>query len=78
MLELLSNFRVQDAIDIAIIAFVIYRIIDLIRGTRAVQMLIGLALLVWGLAQATPKTLWPVGKQESDSAPAPRATESQP
>lgn len=45
MLELLSNFRVQDAIDIAIIAFVIYRIIDLIRGTRAVQMLIGLSVV---------------------------------
>ena len=45
MLELLSNFRVQDAIDIALIAFVIYRIIDLIRGTRAVQMLIGLAVV---------------------------------
>ena len=45
MLELLSNFRVQDAIDIVLIAFVIYRIIDLIRGTRAVQMLIGLAVV---------------------------------
>jgi diadenylate cyclase len=45
MLELLSNFRIQDAIDIAIIAFVIYRIIDLIRGTRAVQMLIGLSVV---------------------------------
>jgi diadenylate cyclase len=45
MLELLSNFRIQDAIDIAIIAFVIYRTIDLIRGTRAVQMLIGLAVV---------------------------------
>ncbi|HVO28116.1 MAG TPA: diadenylate cyclase CdaA [Candidatus Margulisiibacteriota bacterium] len=45
MFELLSNFRVQDALDIAIIAFVIYRIIDLIRGTRAVQMLIGLTVV---------------------------------
>jgi uncharacterized protein (TIGR00159 family) len=45
MLDLLSNFRLQDAIDIALIAFVIYRIIDLIRGTRAVQMLIGLAVV---------------------------------
>jgi diadenylate cyclase len=45
MLELLSNFRIQDAIDIAIIAFVIYRIIDLIRGTRAAQMLIGLTVV---------------------------------
>jgi diadenylate cyclase len=45
MLELLSNFRLLDAIDIGIIAFVIYRIIDLIRGTRAVQMLIGLVVV---------------------------------
>ncbi|MFQ5667830.1 MAG: diadenylate cyclase CdaA [Candidatus Binatia bacterium] len=45
MLELPANFRIQDAIDIAIIAFIIYRIIDLIRGTRAVQMLIGLAVV---------------------------------
>ncbi len=45
MLELLYSLRVQDAIDILLIAFVIYRIIDLIRGTRAVQMLAGLAVV---------------------------------
>ncbi len=45
MLELLYSLRVQDAIDILLIAFVIYRIIDLIRGTRAVQMLIGLSVV---------------------------------
>ena len=45
MLDLLSTLRLQDAIDILLIAFVIYRIIDLIRGTRAVQMLIGLAVV---------------------------------
>jgi diadenylate cyclase len=45
MLELLANFRLQDAIDIGIIAFVIYRIIDLIRGTRAARMLIGLLVV---------------------------------
>lgn len=45
MFELLTNFRLRDAIDIGIIAFFIYRIIDLIRGTRAVQMLIGLVLV---------------------------------
>jgi len=45
MLDLLSTLRIQDVIDIGIIAFLIYRIIDLIRGTRAVQMLIGLAVL---------------------------------
>lgn len=45
MMELLANFRFRDAIDILIIAFFIYRIIDLIRGTRAVQMLIGLSVV---------------------------------
>ena len=45
MVELLYNLRLQDAIDILIIAFVIYRIIDLIRGTRAVQMLSGLTVV---------------------------------
>jgi diadenylate cyclase len=45
MLDLLSNLRLQDAIDILLIAFVIYRLIDLIRGTRAAQMLIGLAMV---------------------------------
>jgi uncharacterized protein (TIGR00159 family) len=45
MFELLFNFRLRDAIDIGIIAFFIYRIIDLIRGTRAVQMLIGLVVV---------------------------------
>jgi diadenylate cyclase len=45
MLDLLYSLRVQDAIDILLIAYVIYRIIDLIRGTRAVQMLIGLAVV---------------------------------
>jgi len=43
--DLFANFRIQDLIDIAIIAFVIYRIIDLIRGTRAVQMAIGLVVI---------------------------------
>jgi diadenylate cyclase len=45
MLDLLRSLRFKDVIDIAIITFFIYRIIDLIRGTRAVQMLIGLAVV---------------------------------
>ncbi len=45
MPDLLSTLRLQDAIDILVIAYVIYRIIDLIRGTRAVQMLIGLTVV---------------------------------
>lgn len=52
MLELLYSLRFQDAIDILLIAFVIYRIIDLIRGTRAVQMLIGLAVVFLGFVSS--------------------------
>ncbi|HYD49134.1 MAG TPA: diadenylate cyclase CdaA [Terriglobales bacterium] len=43
--DMLPNLRVQDAIDILLIAFVIYRTIDLIRDTRAAQMLLGLAIV---------------------------------
>ncbi len=45
MLELLANFRLQDALDIGIVAFVIYNVIDLIRGTRAARMLVGLLVV---------------------------------
>ena len=42
-----------DLIDILVVAFLIYNLLLLIRGTRAVQMLIGIALLLglFGLAQ---------------------------
>ena len=43
--DLISNLRIQDAIDILIIAFVIYKLMDLIRGTRAAQMLVGLTVV---------------------------------
>lgn len=46
LLEILSNFRLWDAIDILIVAFIIYRIILLIKGTRAVQMLIGIVVVL--------------------------------
>jgi uncharacterized protein (TIGR00159 family) len=45
MLDVFATLRIQDAIDILVIAYIIYRIIDLIRGTRAVQMLIGLGVV---------------------------------
>lgn len=45
VIELFQNFRWQDVLDMLIIAFVIYRLVLLIRGTRAVQMLIGLAVV---------------------------------
>jgi uncharacterized protein (TIGR00159 family) len=46
MPEVLSNIRLLDLLDIAIVAFIIYRIILLIKGTRAVQMLLGLAVIL--------------------------------
>jgi uncharacterized protein (TIGR00159 family) len=46
MLELLDNFRLQDAVDIGLVAFIIYSVIELIRGTRAARMLIGLCVVV--------------------------------
>jgi uncharacterized protein (TIGR00159 family) len=45
MLDVLTQFRWIDALDILIVAFAIYQIILALRGTRAFQMLLGLALL---------------------------------
>lgn len=39
------EFTWRDALDIALVAFILYQILRLIRGTRAMQMAIGLALL---------------------------------
>ncbi len=46
MIELPAGLRVWDVVDILLVAFVIYRIFILIKGTRALQMLVGLAFLV--------------------------------
>lgn len=46
MLAILGSLRWQDLIDVLIVAFLIYQVILLIKGTRAVQMLIGIALLI--------------------------------
>jgi uncharacterized protein (TIGR00159 family) len=45
MSALLEQFRWIDALDILIVAVAIYQIILAVRGTRAFQMLLGLALL---------------------------------
>src|SRR5258708_31218002 len=39
------QFSWRDALDIVIVAFVIYNILALIRGTRAMQVSIGMVLL---------------------------------
>jgi diadenylate cyclase len=42
----LSAFRWRDAVDILVVAFVIYRALVMFKGTRAVQMAVGLSALV--------------------------------
>ena len=48
MRELVFSFRWQDGVDIFLLAIGIYSLINLIRGTRAVPMLIGIGM-VYGL-----------------------------
>jgi diadenylate cyclase len=46
MLDAIQSIRLLDIVDILIVSFIIYRIMLLIRGTRAVQMLAGIALII--------------------------------
>ena len=41
-----TKFSWRDAIDIAIVSFAIYWLLLLIRGTRAVQILVGVIVLI--------------------------------
>lgn len=45
MTDLVLGFRWRDALDILVVAAVLYRVFVMFRGTRAVQMLIGLGFL---------------------------------
>jgi diadenylate cyclase len=45
MLEIFSYFRWQDFVDILVVAFVIHQLITIIRGTRSVQMVMGIVIL---------------------------------
>lgn len=44
--QLILSFRWQDAIDIILVTFIIYRILLMIRDTRAMQMLKGFFILI--------------------------------
>jgi len=46
VIELLEGFRWQDLVDILLVSFIIYRIFILIKGTRALRILVGLAIIV--------------------------------
>lgn len=45
MFDFISYFRWQDLLDILVVAFVINQFISFIRGTRSVQMVLGLGVL---------------------------------
>jgi diadenylate cyclase len=45
LVNLQSSIRLIDFLDIGIVAFIVYRILLLIKGTRAMQMLTGLGIL---------------------------------
>lgn len=49
-LEVLRKFSVWDALDIAIVAYVLYRFLLLIRGTRAVPLLKGVIVILLATA----------------------------
>ena len=42
---MIGSFRWQDLLDILIVAFIIYRIVLLIKGTRAIQLIVGLIII---------------------------------
>jgi uncharacterized protein (TIGR00159 family) len=54
MIELIQPIRWQDFLDIGIITFLVYRSLQIVRGSRAMQMIIGLAviLVAYGASRA--------------------------
>jgi len=46
ILALFAQMRWQDAADILLVSFVIYQVILLVKGTRAMQMILGLGVVV--------------------------------
>ena len=52
MVNIVQYFRWQDILDILVVGFVIYQLFSIIRGTRSVQMMLGLGVLflVYGMA----------------------------
>ena len=49
---ILSSMRMIDFIDIAVVAFAIYKIIEYIQGTRAKQIVNGLLILIVAMVVA--------------------------
>ena len=50
MATIMSNFSLFDILDILIVYYIIYRVLLFIRGTRSIQMAIGIGILVLGFS----------------------------
>src|SRR5262245_1485839 len=61
MPELLTAFRWRDAVDIALVALIVYRLLVAFRGTRAAQMLTGLGILLAAAYVARRLELYSLG-----------------
>ncbi len=46
LLKVIQNFTVNDMLDLGIMAFIVYRFLLIVQGTRAVQMIFGLIALL--------------------------------
>jgi diadenylate cyclase len=46
MFEMIGQLRWQDGVDLGIITFLIYRLLQILRGSRAMQMVTGLAVIM--------------------------------
>ena len=44
--SIMSNFRPEDALDIAIVSYIVYMMIGFIRETRAMQLIRGLVIII--------------------------------
>ncbi|MEC0245859.1 diadenylate cyclase CdaA [Paenibacillus chitinolyticus] len=53
-MELFADISITDIIDISIVSYVVYKLIMLLRGTRAVQLMKGIivVLVAWALSVA--------------------------
>jgi diadenylate cyclase len=61
MRDVLTAFRWRDALDILVVSLIVYRLLVTFRGTRAAQMLVGLAVLLAGSLAARRLELYSLG-----------------
>ena len=52
--EMIGQLRWQDGVDLGIITFLIYRLLQILRGSRAMQMVTGLAVIMAALFFRAP------------------------